>query len=147
MIELETTIKRICPGIVDGEGRELQVTLTPADGGTIIISWKGIRKESEVDLPLRDLMRYAEKKPKAKTDPEAPKAPKGKIDKREWCSYEDLLSQVHILSGVDSKERESLVKLVKDLRMYNEWLEVTTGISWENFKNKQKGDEHAKDTE
>lgn len=136
MTTLETTIKRICPEVKSDDGRELLVTLSPTDGGTIVIAWKG-KKDSSIDLSLRDLMGYAEgKKPKTKETKNEPGGSKPRIDKREWCRYEDLLSRAHIVAGIEIKERIVLISLIKEMKLYNEWLGVTSGISWENFKNK-----------
>lgn len=139
MTPLDKNISRECPGILNSEGRPLQVTLTPEEEGTLVLKWKGLRANSSFELGLGMLIRFAEKKAAGTTvaTPEpsgspspprdqsgSPSPPRGAKapDKTEWVRYEDILSKIHILPGLTCDERKKLVDTIKGLRDLQEEL-------------------------
>lgn len=132
MTTLEKAVARECPEITNDEGRPLQATLDPEDGGTLCLKWKGLRSESGFELGLGMLMNFAEKKASGQSDtpsssgsPSSPRPKEGstssaKVDKTEYVRYDDILSRIHILPNLESKERELLVATIKKMRDHQE---------------------------
>ena len=161
MTSIDKQVSRSCPGVTNPEGRELQVRLhdDPDDGATLSLKWRGLRKDAEIDIALEDLMAYAEGKiggdepepghgaasPGSPTKEASPgsnaptgaaspgTSPKG-TDKSEWCKFDDLLSRVHIIGGLDMSTRLILITTIKELRAHHAWLLSGGNGSWENFK-------------
>lgn len=139
----------MCPDITNTDGRELIVRLHPEEGGTLTMSWKGLRKTDEIDIALGDLMDYAEGKIGGDSEIEVQEAspgtqvkeaspgtaPKG-TDKSEWCKFEDLLSRAHTIGELDMSTRLILITTIKELRAYHAWLLSGATGSWETFKAK-----------
>lgn len=137
----------MCPDITNTDGRELIVRLHPEEGGTLTMSWKGLRKTDEIDIALGDLMDYAEGKIGGDSEPEVNEtspgthvkeaspgtAPKG-TDKSEWCKFEDLLSRAHTIGDLDMSTRLILITMIKELRAHHAWLAKGSTGSWETFK-------------
>jgi len=128
MTTLDKPVSRECPEITNDDGRVLQVTLDPEDGGTLGLKWKGLRAGSGFELGLGMLMRFAEKKASgqveapASSDPPSSPRTKGspgtpaKVGKTEYARYDDILSRIHILPGLEAKERTLLVDTIKSMR-------------------------------
>lgn len=149
MTSIDKQVSRSCPGVLNKEGKELTVRLheDPEDGATLTLRWKGTRKDAEIDIALADLMDYAEGKiGQEEPEPEVKEAspgtkeaspgtssPKG-TDKSEWCQFEELLSKIHILGGLDMSTKLILINTVKELRAHHAWLLSGATGSWETFK-------------
>lgn len=150
MTSIDKQVSRSCPGVLNAEGKELTVRLhdDPDDGATLSLKWRGLRKNAEIDIALEDLMAYAEGKiggdepepevtvasPGSQTKEASPgTSPKG-ADKSEWCKFDDLLSRVHIIGGLDMSTRLILITTIKELRAHHAWLLSGGNGSWENFK-------------
>ena len=117
--KLDKPVTRRVPEITNGEGRALEATLTPEDGGSIALRWVGLRREPST-FRLKDLAERADvnsscvvttkqttKRRKASGDPN--------IDRTEWIRYEEILTKVHI-TPMDLVERERIVSVIRGIR-------------------------------
>lgn len=132
MTPLEKHLHRECPEIVNDEGRALQVSLLPDDGGTLRMKWKGLGRFSEIEAPLAGLVRFFEKKAAEQEEPEeetpevvdgytGEHTGKGRkdhngVDVTQYCSYPRLLSCIHVLGDVTYAEKLKLIDAVKQIQ-------------------------------
>ena len=133
MTKLTSELSRELP--LERDGVPMHVTLSPDDGGTLRMRWKGQKRKDWIDVQLDELMAYAESGGAAPApEEEAPKAKPAKGGKAEVIPYEDILSRLHIIPGLELAHRKILVDTIKDLREYHKWLELGGSQSWEAWK-------------
>ena len=130
MTPLTSPLRRRCPEILDPSGRCLDITLTPDDGGSFLMQWKGLRKDP-VQVSLRELMAYAEGsgEPEVQTT-EAP-APKGSVD------LALLIEWAHVVGDFGMPARLGVIALAKDLALYQAWMSSGATVSWDHWKKNQ----------
>jgi hypothetical protein len=140
---LEKRILRRCPGVVDGRGRELEVSLDPADGGSILLRWSGDKGGPFRTVPLRDLALDDAPGTVAEEGADAPPAKQEtrkaapSMDLEKWVSYEAFLSFLHVAPVATVKERTAMVGIVsvlRDFRRYRAWIAGGASCSWERWK-------------
>lgn len=134
MTPLTSPLRRRCPEILDPSGRCLDITLTPDDGGSFLMQWKGLRKDP-VQVSLRELMAYAEGQGESSAEPEAP-APKGSVD------LALLIEWSHVVGDHPMPARLGLIALAKDLSLYQAWLASESTVSWDHWKKNQSEENH-----
>ena len=127
MTPLTAPLRRRCPEILDPSGRCLDITLTPDDGGSFLMQWKGLRKDP-VQVSLRELMAYAEGQ--SESDAPAP-APKGSVD------LALLIEWAHVVGDFGMPARLGVIALAKDIALYQSWMNSGSTVSWETWKKNQ----------
>ena len=117
--KLDKPVTRRVPEITNGEGRALEATLTPEDGGSIALRWVGLRREPST-FRLKDLAdRAGVNSPAAVTTKQTTKRSSSSgdpnIDRTEWVRYEDILSKISI-TPMDLGELERLTSVIRGIR-------------------------------
>ena len=117
--KLDKPVTRRVPEITNGEGRALEATLTPEDGGSIALRWVGLRREPSM-FRLKDLAeRAGVNSPVVVTTKQTTKRNSSSgdpnIDRTEWVRYEDILSKIHI-TPMDLGELERLPSVIRGIR-------------------------------
>ena len=117
--KLDKPVTRRVPEITNGEGRALEATLTPEDGGSIALRWVGLRREPSM-FRLKDLAdRAGVNSPAAVTTKQTTKRSSSSgdpnIDRTEWVRYEDILSKISI-TPMDLGELERLTSVIRGIR-------------------------------
>lgn len=133
MTPLTSPLRRRCPEILDPEGRCLDITLTPDDGGSFLMQWKGAKMDP-VLVSLRELMDYAEGKVEAPTT-EAP-APKGSVD------LALLIEWAHVVGDFGMPARLGVIALAKELTLYQAWMNSGSTVSWDHWKKQHTEETH-----
>jgi hypothetical protein len=139
----ETPLQRSCPDLVR-DGRYLIASLDNREGGTLSLRWSRVRDEP-LDVSLIELMEWGEAQARGDAPDEteegdpAPAAPKqggGKITKTgpDFVAWDDLLSYVHTVAADNVPAKITLVNLVKNLRLYHQWLDSGATVEWETYK-------------
>lgn len=115
---LEKPVTRRVPEITNDEGRALEASLTPDNGGSVALRWVGLRREPNM-VRLRDLAEGAGASglhiTSAATTKERSTADKKNIDRTEWVRYEDIMSKINI-TPMDINERERITAVLKGIR-------------------------------
>ncbi len=138
----DTPLQRSCPDVTQN-GKHLIAALDNREGGTLSLRWSRSRDEP-LDVSLAELMAWGEAQARgedpaqqSQEDP-APAGPKqsGKPVKTgiDFVAWDDLLSYVHIVAVENMPAKITLVNLVKNLRLYHQWLASGTAVSWETYK-------------
>jgi len=130
---LNKRITRRCPEIADERGKDLEVSLDPANGGQVLLRWSGDKGGPFKIISLSDM---------ALDKGAAPKATEGgtkkpEVDLTKWCSYEALISFLHVAPVGSVKARICMVnavQAVRDFRKYQEWFGDGMTVSWEEWK-------------
>ena len=117
--KLDKPVTRRVPEITNGEGRALEATLTPEDGGSIALRWVGLRREPSM-FRLKDLAERADvNSPAVVTTKQTTKRSSSSgdpnIDRTEWVRYEDILSKISI-TPMDLGELERLTSVIRGIR-------------------------------
>ena len=117
--KLDKPVTRRVPEITNGEGRALEATLTPEDGGSIALRWVGLRREPSM-FRLKDLAeRAGVNSPVVVTTKQTTKRSSSSgdpnIDRTEWVRYEDILSKISI-TPMDLGELERLTSVIRGIR-------------------------------
>ena len=135
MTPLTSPLRRRCPEILDPSGRCLDITLTPDDGGSFLMQWKGLRKDP-IEVSLRELMEYAEGNASAaESDTPAP-APKGTPAKGS-VDLGLLIEWAHVVGDFGMPARLGVIALAKDLALYHAWMNSGSTVSWDHWKKNQ----------
>ncbi len=135
MTPLTSPLRRRCPEILAPSGRCLDITLTPADGGSFLTPWQGLRK-GPVPVSLRELMEYAEGNASAaESDTPAP-APKGTPAKGS-IDLALLIEWAHVVGDFGMPARLGVIALAKDLALYQAWMNSGSTVSWDHWKKNQ----------
>ena len=135
MTPLTSPLRRRCPEILDPSGRCLDITLTPDDGGSFLMQWKGLRKDP-VQVSLRELMEYAEGNASAtESDTPAP-APKGSVD------LGLLIEWAHVVGDFGMPARLGVIALAKELSLYQSWMNSGSTVSWDHWKKQHTEETH-----
>lgn len=132
--DISKNVTRRCPGIVNDDGRALDAKLHEEDGGSLTLKWVGLKRTHEHTFSLQELIEFAEgdgETGEPDEAPEKPQKPKGSG----YVSFTTLLSKLHIIP-MDVKDRERLVKLVKEIEVHQGWLFDDTNLGWEAYKRK-----------
>jgi hypothetical protein len=135
----ETPLQRSCPEVTRGD-RYLIASLDNREGGTLSLRWSRSRDEP-LDVSLSELMEWGESQANGgvveeEPAPAAPKQGGGKVTKTgpDFVAWDDLLSYVHTVAAENMPAKITLVNLVKNLRLYHQWLDCGTDVSWETYK-------------
>lgn len=134
----DTPLQRSCPDIAQ-DGKHLIAALDNREGGTLSLRWSRSRDEP-LDVCLAELMAWGEaqargEEPAVQSAEPAPR-PAGKSVKTgpDFVAWDDLLSYVHIAAAENMPAKITLVNLVKNLRLYHQWLDSGTDVSWDTYK-------------
>ena len=115
---LEKPVTRRVPEITNDEGRALEASLTPDNGGSVALRWVGLRREPSM-FRLQDLAEGAGASglhiTRGTPAKERSTADKKNVDRTEWVRYEDILSKIHI-TPMDIGERERITAVLKGIR-------------------------------
>ena len=117
--KLDKPVTRRVPEITNDEGRALEATLTPEDGGSIALRWVGLRREPST-FRLKDLAERADVNSSAvvttkQTTKRSSSSGDPNIDRTEWVRYEDILNKIHI-TPMDLGELERIISVIRGIR-------------------------------
>jgi hypothetical protein len=134
----DTPLQRSCPDITR-DGKHLIASLDNREGGTLSLRWSRSRDEP-LDVSLLELMEWGEAQSRGEgfvevaEDP-APSKSKAPIKTGpDFVAWDDLLSYIHTVAAENMPAKITLVNLVKNLRLYHQWLASGQDVSWETFK-------------
>lgn len=120
MTNLEKPLSRLCPGIADGQGRELTVTIQPSgSGGELVLHWNGDRKKTgDRTFQFEDLSKAGGG------------APAGWGT---WIRTEDVKSHIMISPGIPHPMKSELCKLVDRIPVLLAWAASDSDVTKEQY--------------